>query len=192
MILPARFFGMFGRKSISFGATAAPSRTRANPSSSRRNASRRFVARLQGDKRFDDFERHRIGLADHAGFGDRRMFEQHALDLERADQMSGRLDHIVGTADEPVVAVAIAPGEVAGQVVAAEQNTSGNAPRPTGTPRNIDGQPGRSASSPSVSGVSTTSIARSPVSAHDGGLDARQRASHRARPDVHRRESSRS
>src|ERR1035437_2072495 len=28
MILPARFFGMLGRKSISFGATAAPRRTR--------------------------------------------------------------------------------------------------------------------------------------------------------------------
>src|ERR1035437_10157642 len=35
MILPARFFGMLGRKSISFGATAAPRRTRVKPSNSR-------------------------------------------------------------------------------------------------------------------------------------------------------------
>jgi hypothetical protein len=46
------------------------------------------------------------------------MLHQHAFDLERTDQMTGRLDHVVGAADEPEVAVRIAAGKVAAQVPA--------------------------------------------------------------------------
>ena len=41
---------------------------------------------------------------------------QHVFHLERTDQMSRGLDHIIGTADEPEVAVRVPLGEVAGQV----------------------------------------------------------------------------
>jgi hypothetical protein len=42
------------------------------------------------------------------------MLHQHAFDLERTDQVPGGLDHVVGAADEPEVAVGIAHREIAG------------------------------------------------------------------------------
>ena len=57
-----------------------------------------------------------IGLADHAGLGDGGVLHERALDLERADEMAGRLDDVVTPADEPHVAVLVAPCEVAREV----------------------------------------------------------------------------
>ena len=102
MILPLRVRGSAGRNAISFGATAAPSRLRAWPSSSMRRSSLSLRTGLQRNERLDDFADHGVGLADDPGFGDRGMLHQRALDLERADQVPGRLDHVVGAADEPV------------------------------------------------------------------------------------------
>ncbi len=119
MILPLRVRGSVGRNAISFGATAAPRRLRAWPSSSRRSSSVGLEPRLERDERLDHLADHRVGLADDAGLGHRRVLHQRALDLERADQVAGRLDHVVGAADEPEVAVGVAPREVAGQVPAA-------------------------------------------------------------------------
>ena len=79
----------------------------------------RLEAGLQRDEGLDHLADHRVGLADDAGLGDRRVLHQHALDLERADQVAGRLDDVVGAADEPEVAVGVAPRQVAGQVPAA-------------------------------------------------------------------------
>jgi hypothetical protein len=80
------------------------------------------VARLravgQHDERLDHGAGDRIGLADHARLRDRRVLEQHALDLERSDEMAGGLDHVVAAPDEPVVALGVAPDEVAGEVPA--------------------------------------------------------------------------
>ena len=82
-----------------------------------------LVARLeagpQHDERLHDLAGDRVGLADHAGLGDRRVLHQRALDLERADQVAGRLDDVVAPPDEPEVAVGVAAGEVAGEVPAA-------------------------------------------------------------------------
>jgi hypothetical protein len=52
------------------------------------------------------------------GLGDGRVLDQGALDLERADQVAGGLDDVVGASDEPEVAVGVASGEVAGEVPA--------------------------------------------------------------------------
>ena len=49
---------------------------------------RGLEAGLERDERLDDLAGDRVGLADHAGLGDRRVLEQDALDLERADQVA--------------------------------------------------------------------------------------------------------
>src|SRR5262249_51640152 len=41
---------------------------------------------------------------------------ERALDLERADAVAGRDDHVVRAADEPEVAVVVAAGAIAGQI----------------------------------------------------------------------------
>src|SRR3989304_4589930 len=58
------------------------------------------------------------GLADAARLGDGRVLEEGALDLERADEVAGGVDDVVGTADKPEVAVGVAAGAVAGDVPA--------------------------------------------------------------------------
>ena len=67
----------------------------------------------------------RIGLADDARLGDGRVLEQRALDLERADQVPGRLDHVIRPTDEPEVAITVALGQVAGQVPAVHEGPRG-------------------------------------------------------------------
>ena len=142
---------------------------------------------LERDEGLHPFAQHRVGLADHAGLGHGGMLHQRAFDLERADQVAGGLDHVVGTADEPVIAVGVTPGQVAGEVkiagkalaiarlvveVAAEHR------RPTGTQRQFafdiglldDAHPGR--------------LALGFQMLDDAGLDARQRPTHRARLDL--------
>ena len=56
--------------------------------------------------------------ADHGGFGDARMRDQRGFDLHRAEAMAGDVQHVVDAAHDPVVAVGIAVGAVAGDVVA--------------------------------------------------------------------------
>ena len=79
------------------------------------------MPRLERDKRLDGVAGHLVGLADHRSLGHRGMLHQGALDLERTDEMAGRLDHVVGAADEPEVAVAVAPRQIAGQVPVADE-----------------------------------------------------------------------
>ena len=65
-----------------------------------------LVARLepvgQADERLDDLAGDRIGHPDDAGLDDRRMLHQDVLDLDRSDEVAGRLDDVVGAGDEPV------------------------------------------------------------------------------------------
>jgi hypothetical protein len=46
-----------------------------------------LIADLERDKGLDDLACHRVGLADHAGFGHCRMLHERAFDFEWADQM---------------------------------------------------------------------------------------------------------
>ena len=75
------------------------------------------------------------------GFRDCRMFHQSALDFEGSDQVAGGLDHIVRAADKPVIAVRVAPGQVAGQIPAAREALRVALRCVRDRPRNIDGQP---------------------------------------------------
>lgn len=76
----------------------------------------RIEARLERDESLDGFAQHRVGHADHRGLGHRRVGHQGGLDLERADQVAGRLDHVVGASDKPEIAFGFAPHQVTGQV----------------------------------------------------------------------------
>src|SRR3990172_12648740 len=60
----------------------------------------RLIAVLEGDERLHDLHRHRVGLADDAGLGDCGVLDEGALHLERADEVAGGVDHVVGAADE--------------------------------------------------------------------------------------------
>ena len=148
----------------------------------------RREAGLQRDERLDDLAGHRVGLADHAGLGDRRVLHQRALDLERPDQMAGGFDHVVGAADEPVVAFRVAHREIAGQVPGAGEafavalvlvQVAAHHRRPAGLQRQfaLGHRLLRSGSTRAVRGA-----------LHDRRLDPRQRPAHRARLHVHRRE----
>ena len=76
--------------------------------------------------RFDPLPHYHAGMDQLAGDGIRNavdaraghvgMLVEHALDLEWADQVAGRLDHVVGATDEPERTVGVAAGEVARQI----------------------------------------------------------------------------
>ena len=69
------------------------------------------------DIAFGDRVAHRIGRRHDSGLGDRRMLDQHAFKLERAQTIVARFEHVVGAADEGDVAVGVARGDVAGLVI---------------------------------------------------------------------------
>src|SRR5688500_13322929 len=75
-------------------------------------------AAFQLDKSLDGLSRDRIRQPDNARLSDSGVRHERALQLERAHEVSGRLDDIVGTADEPEIAVPVAPGQIAGKVPA--------------------------------------------------------------------------
>ena len=62
-----------------------------------------------------------VALADHRRFGDHRMLHEGALDLERTDEVTGRLDDVVGASDEPEVPVFIDTREIAGEIPVARE-----------------------------------------------------------------------
>ena len=62
--------------------------------------------------------------ADHGRLGDRRVVDQRALDLHRADAVAGHVQHVVDAAQDPEVAVLVALGAVAGEVACRATSTS--------------------------------------------------------------------
>jgi hypothetical protein len=64
----------------------------------------RLIPGLDRDERLDQLAGYRVRLPDHADLRHRRVLLQHALHLEREDQVASRLDHIVRADDEPVIA----------------------------------------------------------------------------------------
>ena len=70
----------------------------------------------ENDKCFDDLTADLIRSADHGTFKHVRHFHDDAFDFKRTDAVTGRFDHIIGTADIPEVTVFIAPCRVAGMV----------------------------------------------------------------------------
>ena len=109
MILPLRVLGRSSTTSMRRGATAAPSWRRAWAISVQQE--RLGIGSKPGpqhDEAWTTVAGDRVGHAVHAGLGHRRVLHQRALHLERTDQVPGRLDDVVGSADEPEVAVGVA------------------------------------------------------------------------------------
>ena len=71
---------------------------------------------LQRDERGDRLALDLVRASDDRRLGDARMIDERALDLHRADAMSGDVDHVVDAAEQPEVAVGVALGAVAGEV----------------------------------------------------------------------------
>ena len=66
----------------------------------------RRPVRAQHDEADDGLALHLVGHADDAGLGDRRMADQHRLDLRRAQPLAGDLQRVVRAAlDEPEAVV---------------------------------------------------------------------------------------
>ena len=76
------------------------------------------VIRAQHHVGLHDLAAIRVGRADHAAFGDRRMREQRGFHLRAGDVVAGRDDHVVGARLIPEVAVRIHQVGVAGDVPA--------------------------------------------------------------------------
>src|SRR5258708_2360627 len=79
-------------------------------------------ARAQHQERLDHAAAHRVGALHHRRLQDGRVAHQAALDLERRDAVAARLDHVVGAALEPQVAVRVAPHHVPGTVPRAAED----------------------------------------------------------------------
>ena len=137
----------------------------------------------QGDERLDDRARDGVGLADDTGLDHRGMLHQHALHLERPDQVSGGLDHVVGAPEKPEVALFVPSGEVAAEVPVAGEalrvalGVAFVRPEHRG-PAAADRQLALDAGFLDHSGATVIG----PL--HDRSVDARHRAPHRPRLDV--------
>ena len=85
----------------------------------------RVEAMPEHDERLHDLAAIGVGRADHRALGHRRMLEQRALDLERADPVRRREDHVVRATDEPEVALLVRHAAVAGHVPAVAEDRLG-------------------------------------------------------------------
>ena len=120
MILPERVLGSLSRNSISSGRAIGPI-------SLRDPVLQLLLQGIGGGE--PDLQRH-VGLghvaldlvrhADDRGLSHGRVRDQRALDLSRAQPVPGHVQHFVGPAPEPEVAVRVLGAGVAGQVLARE------------------------------------------------------------------------
>ena len=113
------------------------------------------------------------------------------LDFEGTDQVPGRLDHVVASADEPEVAVLVPAGEVPAQVPAAERSRPGSAPRRRDSRGTSTANRAAAPAPPPGRGrldggaVLVDHDLAVLVAHEDGRLDAGQRPAHRPGADVH-------
>ena len=192
MILPLRVFGRSARKLDLLRRHRGAEPLPAEADELEPQLVARLVARVQDHERLDDGTDDRVGFADHTGLGDRGMLHERALDLERADEMPGRLDDVVAAADEPEVAVGVAAGEVAAQVPAAAEAlpVALRLAEVAAEHRRPARRAGASSPSSSALALLGDTVAHDDlavfVPAQDRGVDARQRPSHRTGLDVGR------
>ena len=91
----------------------------------------RLMPRCQRDEGFRDVHAHRVGRRNDRGLGHRGVLDQRAFQLERADPVVGRFEHVIRPPDIGIVAVRIAGRDVAGavgQVVAVLTPSGANEP----------------------------------------------------------------
>src|SRR5581483_6487482 len=65
------------------------------------------------DDRTDLLAEHRMGDADHRRFGDGRVLEEHALDLDAVDVLAAADEHVLGPVDDVDEALVVEAGDVA-------------------------------------------------------------------------------
>ena len=75
---------------------------------------------LQRDIGVDALALQVVREADDGGLGHFRMGDQRAFDLGGAHAVAGDVDHVIDAAGDPVIAVLVAPGAVAGEIEAGE------------------------------------------------------------------------
>ncbi len=115
MILPLRVLGSVAVKRMSSGTASEPISLRTCCFSS----SRSDFAGLATFQNYEDSHGLAFQLvrpAHGGGFGHGGMTDQRTFDFDRAQPVSGHVQHIVDAAHDPVVAVSIAAGIVAGQI----------------------------------------------------------------------------
>src|SRR5512132_1078830 len=140
-----------------------------------------LVAGDQHDIGLDQLAALGVGLADHRRLGHRRVLDQGRLDLEGADAVGGRGDHVVVAGDEPEVAVLVHVGAVPGVVEVAPEGGRGR----LGVVPVAGEQPDRPLRADPDSHVALLAGAEDPalVVDHDH-VEAGDRLAHRARPDL--------
>src|SRR5438128_10487828 len=74
------------------------------------------MPRCQDHVRLDYRPPYWIAFPDHGAFDDRRVLDQGALDLEGADAVAGRDDHVVRSSDKPEVALGVHVGSITGHI----------------------------------------------------------------------------
>ena len=120
MILPLRVLGRESVKRMSSGRARAPISLTTWARSSWRSASLGGLARLERDEGGDRLALQVVGLADDGGLGHLGVADQGALDLHRREPVAGDVQDVVDAAHDPVVAVLVAAGAVAGEVAAGD------------------------------------------------------------------------
>ena len=109
---------VFGSSANSMPAHPFERRQRraAMPEDRQRGGAIRRVAGRERQKGLRHREPHRIGRRHDGRLGHRRMLDQRAFQLERADAVVGRFEHIVGAADIGQIAVVVDAGDIAGAI----------------------------------------------------------------------------
>ena len=79
------------------------------------------VLATEHDEGLDQFGALRVGFADHRRLDHRRVLDQCAFDIERADPVTRGSDHVVAATDEADAAVRVQLHRVAAQVVVADK-----------------------------------------------------------------------
>ena len=117
-ILPLEVFGSSSTNEIARGYLYGAVTDLTCSCSSAASSPLGLVPLAEHDERLDELAAIRVGHADDGALGDRRMLEERALDLERADAVGRGEDHVVRSADEPEVALLVADGTIARHVPA--------------------------------------------------------------------------
>ena len=125
MILPDRVFGRSSVNRIFFGLAIGPMVWPTWSRSSATSAVARLVAAAQDHERADGLAGGVVLRADHRGLGDRGVPDERVLDLGGRDVVTRHEHHVVDAAEQPVVAVVVALGAVAGEVAVAEAGPVG-------------------------------------------------------------------
>ena len=120
MILPERVFGSSSVNRIDFGFAIGPMSSATWSRSSSTSSSRGSIPGAQDHERGDRLAGRVVGLADHRRLGDRGMVDERRLDLGGGDVVARHEHDVVDAAEQPEVALVVALGAVAGEVLAVE------------------------------------------------------------------------